>query len=172
MKTCRECGLEKPLTEFHRAAGMRDGHRSECKSCAARIKKARYAINREREIRRVQAWRRANPERYLASQRAYKDANRHRLQRQHRDRHLRKSYGIDSEDFELLVEAQMKLCAICFRYLGKQLHVDHDHQTGRIRGLLCGKCNKAIGLLHDKPGLAEAAAKYLRRAGNRISSAP
>jgi hypothetical protein len=151
---------------------MKDGHRSECKACHHSARKARYAKDPQAAIERVRRWREANPERYAATQRAYKQANRERLRKQNRDRHLRKSYGIVSEEFDLLVLAQLNLCAICLRYFGKQLHVDHDHRTGRIRGLLCGKCNKAIGLLEDQPGLAAAAGKYLERAGNRLSSAP
>jgi hypothetical protein len=169
-KVCKKCGDLKPLSDFHGAAGMRDRHRSECKSCHAVARKARYAKDPGAEIRRVQRWRDANYDRYMATQRAYKRANKARLQKQHRDRHLRKNYGIVSEEFDLLVLAQLNLCAICLRYFGKQLHVDHDHTTGRIRGLLCGKCNKAIGLLDDRPQRADAAAKYLRRAGNRLSS--
>ena len=172
VKACKKCGLPKPLEEFHRAEGTKDGHRSECKSCHTHARKNRYAKDPAGEIRRVQEWREANPVRYAATQRAYKDANKDRLRKQHRDRHLKKSYGIVSEEFDLLVLAQLNLCAICFRYFGKRLHVDHDHRTGRIRGLLCGKCNKAIGLLDDQPQLAQAAANYLHRVGNRLSSGP
>jgi hypothetical protein len=151
---------------------MRDGLRSECKRCGAIAKRARYLANREAGIERSRTWQRENRERHLVWQRRYRAANRERIQRQNRDRHLSKKYGIDSEGFELLVRAQMNLCAICLRYFGKRLHVDHDHRSGQIRGLLCGKCNKAIGLLDDHPQLAESAAKYLRRTGYRLSSGP
>jgi hypothetical protein len=162
-KTCTKCGETKQAPDFYRARGTRDGYRSSCKACDATLRKIRYERDPQTAIRRVQEWRRANPERYLETQRAYKAANRQRLQKQHRDRHLKKSYGIVSEEFDLLVMAQMNLCAICFRYFGGSLHVDHDHRSGKIRGLLCGKCNKAIGLFDDKPQLADSAAKYLRR---------
>lgn len=149
---------------------MKDGHRSECKACHAKARRLRYAKDPAAEVRRVRAWREANPERFHAYQRAYKDRNREHIRRQNRDRHLLGKYGIVSEEFDLLVLAQMNLCAICLKYFGKSLHVDHDHRSGKIRGLLCGKCNKAIGLLDDRPQLAESAAKYLHRAGNRLSS--
>lgn len=172
MKVCKKCGLTKPLDEFYKAAGMRDGHRSDCKTCNSEAKRKRYFANPQPAIERSRLWQRENRERHRAWQRAYRAANRERIQRRNRDRHLSKKYGIVSDEFDLLVQAQLNLCAICLRYFGKQLHVDHDHSSGRIRGLLCGKCNKAIGLLDDQPRSAQAAAKYLRRSGNRISSAP
>lgn len=57
MKRCRICGLEKPLDGFYRMAGMRDGHRNECKRCNLEQKAARYRANPGPEIERVRAWR-------------------------------------------------------------------------------------------------------------------
>jgi hypothetical protein len=66
--------------------------------------------------------------------------------------------------FEALVLAQLGMCRICGTSEGVELHVDHDHRTKKVRGLLCGKCNKAIGLLNDDPDLLMAAKLYLEQA--------
>lgn len=57
-------------------------------------------------------------------------------------------YGITKEQFQLLSDKQEGKCAIC-RNPNRKLHLDHDHQDGRIRGLLCGPCNRSIGVLGD-----------------------
>lgn len=74
-----------------------------------------------------------------------------------RARNLKYHYGITPEKFVILSEAQGGRCAICKRK--RKLCVDHDHETKRIRGLLCSPCNQAIGLLqHDAATLKEAIA--------------
>lgn len=77
-----------------------------------------------------------------------------------RDRALRHSYGISLRQRDAMEVQQDGLCAIC--HTSSHLHVDHCHDTGKIRGLLCGPCNRAIGLLdHDVRRIASAA-DYLR----------
>jgi hypothetical protein len=71
-------------------------------------------------------------------------------------------YGLTVAEYDALLEAQGGGCAICGRPPGrKRLHVDHDHETDAIRGLLCSPCNRAIGLLRDDPEVARRAAEYL-----------
>jgi len=82
-------------------------------------------------------------------------------------------YGLTEEQYDILDEAQGSACAICrgpqipvrTQWGTKVLNfdVDHDHATGRVRGLLCRHCNLALGYLKDNPERAEAAAAYLRR---------
>ena len=77
---------------------------------------------------------------------------------------LRKRYGIDAAQYEQMLEAQGHKCAICGRQScpsGKSLAVDHSHGTGKVRGLLCGNCNKAIGLFNDSKELLANAINYL-----------
>jgi hypothetical protein len=75
---------------------------------------------------------------------------------------LKQRYGITLDEYFVLVESQQKACAICGVIPEVKLHVDHDHETGRIRGLLCGSCNRAIGLFKDNVNLMLKAAEYLR----------
>lgn len=60
---------------------------------------------------------------------------------------LKRDFGITPEDYERLLERCDHRCLACGSQ--KQLHIDHDHATGRIRGILCGNCNRALGLLRD-----------------------
>ena len=79
----------------------------------------------------------------------------------------RQRYGLTSDNYAKLLEHQNGLCAICGlpeSNKGRRLAIDHDHSTGVIRGLLCGACNKMIGLAYENPETLEAASDYIKRA--------
>jgi hypothetical protein len=76
-------------------------------------------------------------------------------------RWLNAKYGLTPEDFDRLLEEQHGACAVCGREMGADLHVDHDHKTNEVRGLLCGSCNRGIGLLQENPKVLYAAGRYL-----------
>ncbi len=81
-------------------------------------------------------------------------------------RHLR-DYGLSYEQYQALLKRQGGACAICMCSLPenigyRSLDVDHDHQSGQVRGLLCTSCNRAVGLLRDDPVIAEQMVLYLR----------
>ena len=78
---------------------------------------------------------------------------------------LFKQYGISLEDYETLLEAQNGTCAICEAGCANEeyLRVDHDHDTGEVRGLLCHSCNSGIGFLKDSPEVVLQALEYLSR---------
>lgn len=80
-----------------------------------------------------------------------------------RNYHLQKTYGITSEEYDEMLEAQGGVCKICGATPGaRRLAVDHCHDTGEIRGLLCYNCNSALGRFQDNIALLEAAIKYLK----------
>lgn len=74
-----------------------------------------------------------------------------------------KKYGITYDQYVEMLEQQEGQCGVCKDKLdqGKHTHVDHCHSTGKVRGLLCNKCNVALGLLKDNPDIAHAAGRYL-----------
>jgi hypothetical protein len=74
-----------------------------------------------------------------------------------------KRTGVSPEKYAELLFLQGGVCAICKGECYKKLSVDHDHETGEVRGLLCHSCNTAVGLLLDDPQRLEAAAAYLRK---------
>jgi hypothetical protein len=82
--------------------------------------------------------------------------------RKHHDTILREKFGIGLYQYETMFEQQQGKCFICSNEeQEKNLAVDHCHSTGRVRGLLCGPCNQAIGLMKDSPALLIKAAQYL-----------
>jgi hypothetical protein len=150
----------------HATLGGYTNYRCRCQPC----RDAYAAYSRE--------WRARNPERAkaiqqrnaqsparIASRRAWREKNRDRVRANERLR----TYGLSAEEFVRLMKQQGGVCAICFRPQngGRALDVDHDHETGQVRGLLCGACNAAIGLLGDTPDRLRRAAVYLDQAAER-----
>lgn len=132
-KECTTCLTTKNLLDFYRNTRRKDGYDSRCKECATEYKAS---------------WVATKPE-YI------------KLQRE--NSRLVTRYGITSEDYLKLLESQNFSCAICGntpeegREASTKLSVDHCHESGKVRGLLCQKCNTGIGLLGDtKEGLQKA----------------
>ena len=137
VKICGKCGQELPLTSFHKAKKEKDGLQCWCISC-------RKSWKREERLE-------YHRERYYSK----KDA--------HLDWSYKRRYGIDLAQYETLLEEQNGLCAICSTNCssGRRLCVDHNHKTGKVRGLLCGNCNKGLGSYMDSVKLLKQAIKYL-----------
>jgi hypothetical protein len=139
-----------------------------------RQKKREYALAHSAEaVVRVREWRKRNPDAHRIQSRA--DHQRHREKRLSRGREhyyetlykqkIRKllvKYGLDAEAYEKLFEKQKGLCALCESNPGPgKLVVDHDHKTGRVRGLLCRPCNLAIAKAEANPNWFTKAQIYL-----------
>ena len=90
-----------------------------------------------------------------------------RVRRGQLDYNRRYKYGLTTEQFDALLAGQGGVCAICgtLEWMGRgnAPHTDHDHATGRVRGVLCGNCNNGIGMFGDDPARLRAAADYLER---------
>ena len=108
----------------------------------------------------VNRWRKKNPEKWKAiAKRSYeKNGKRPDQVRARRRYHLKKTYGISLEQYEQMFTEQKGVCAVCklpeFRIKRgsyKSLDVDHNHDTGQVRGLLCSACNSSLGLLSEDP---------------------
>lgn len=144
-KRCRTCGEVKPLTpEFWpRDFNQPDGFQGWCKVCKQIAGRAEYA---------------KYPEKY-------------------RERQMIAKFGMTSADYDRMLAEQGGGCAICGRSDSKskldpdnpakhrsilKLHIDHDYNTGQVRGLLCGTCNRGLGSFHDDIEMLEKAAIYLR----------
>lgn len=102
-----------------------------------------------------------------------KDCNNNIIFEKEREATLKYNYGLTLLQYETILKSQEGVCVICGlpetkKYRGKIicLAVDHDHKTGKIRGLLCSRCNTAIGLAKDDPQILRNMAKYLERSRN------
>ena len=120
-----------------------------------------YAQNKERYKRRHYAWAKANPAKVRAYQRKYYSQNPEK----DREWHLKKTYGISLARFCEMLAAQEYRCGICQKQFPtpKSTHVDHCHDTNKIRGLLCYKCNSALGLFFDDKKFLQSAIRYLEK---------
>jgi hypothetical protein len=160
-KRCKVCGDVKPLDDFYRSPGMRDGRRNDCKACNLEAKAARHAANPEPARERAKQWVRDNPERFAANQARYRSDGRKKAS--DRRSYLKRKYGITPAQYDQMLAVQGGVCAICGRKPRSDisLHVDHDHETGQRRGLLCFKCNNALGDFRDDIKQLERAVTYL-----------
>lgn len=83
--------------------------------------------------------------------------------------YLKRFYNLTPQEFDAILENQHYACASCHSLFGnKSPHVDHDHKTGLVRGLLCSHCNTGLGCFKDNPELLKAAASYLERHRNSL----
>lgn len=135
---------------------------------------AYYLANRERILERAKRYHAEHLPERAAYRRAYNAAhpgvNAKFARRFHeanpgyrRARGLSK-YGLTVEQYDAMLAAQGGVCAICVYspLTGKPLHVDHDHRTNKVRGLLCGNCNTALGMFEDDPETLTSAIAYLK----------
>lgn len=139
-KECTKCSIVKPISEFFRDSQKSDGHYSSCKTCCKSPSKIRSA-----------RWRKNQPDKWRSV---------------FRSSALKRRYGITIEEFESLWDKQQGLCAICHNpAAGKGsmsiLGVDHDHKTGKVRGLLCWRCNQGLGYFKDDIKRLQSAIQYL-----------
>lgn len=151
MKICIDCKLEKSLDMFYKRS---DGTpRSYCKECHATRNRKWVENNRERKRENERNQYHRNPQRA-------------------KNWKLKRDFGISLEEYHELLEKQYGKCAICKQEetaihpsgKRKRLAVDHDHDTGRVRGLLCENCNHGIGKFKDSPDRLIEAANYLSNA--------
>jgi hypothetical protein len=139
---------------------MRDGRRNDCKLCNAAASKARYLADPAASVARVKRWQQANADRLNAYHRARR-ANPI-VKRAERSAYLKRKYGISIDEYDAMLARQGGGCGVCGSSPSDaiSLHIDHDHRTGRIRGLLCFVCNSSLGELDD-PSLLRAALRYV-----------
>jgi hypothetical protein len=157
VKRGRVCDEFEPLVDFYKAAGARDGYRSECKACNLARRASVYRDNPRPAIERATKWQRENPERHRERQREYAESGKKKVS--DRKSHSKRKYGLTLEQFDEMLASQGRGCAICGNPDAD--NVDHDHETGRVRGILCWDCNIALGKFADDEDRALAAGGYL-----------
>lgn len=140
-RTCLQCRVRQPMENFH-WAGKKKYRRRKCKTCT----QARHKETRQERAEYYREW--------------------------SRNYSLRKKYGLTEQDFEQMLERQNGECAGCHRELTREnTNVDHDRSCcpgdvscGQcVRGLLCAKCNRALGLLEDSVATLDSLIRYLKK---------
>jgi len=133
-KPCTSCNIVKHIEDFPLRNNRISGRQSSCKKC---YQKYHSKMNYEKS--------KANPD-YT------------------RGRNLWKNYKMTLDEYDNMLISQDGVCKVCGgQSLGKgRYHVDHDHKTGKIRGLLCHKCNVALGMVQDDISHLKALIKYLK----------
>ena len=177
-KECPRCRTVKDVVEFGRNKTRPDGFSFYCKPCARMMANEFYRRKRVdaghsvREpdgspegFKRCSKCRVSKPvdmfHRHKTQPGGYNTYCKECRSDMASKTHLKRTYGLTTADLEALVEAQGGLCAIC--ETKPAAHVDHDHVTGKIRGVLCFTCNVALGQLKDDAALFRKAIDYLER---------
>ena len=149
LKTCSKCGVEKPSTSFHKRASGKFGVRADCKACMAS---------------RTSAYHKAHPE---VNQ---KSAEKFAYKREARAKGYwaKCVYGVDRD---AMLRAQDFKCLICGKVLLPNApvgdlakpHIDHCHESGVVRGILCPRCNIGLGYFQESAAYLRAAAEYVEQ---------
>jgi DNA-binding transcriptional MerR regulator len=135
-----------------------------------------YLKNKERLNKKSAKYEKDNREKVNMTHKKYVESHKEQRKntcRKYYDSHLEKirndkylkRYGINIEEFDRMIESQNGKCAICGKHyseLEKSLCVDHDHNTGKVRGLLCHTCNMILGNTHDSIFVLKKAIEYLQ----------
>jgi len=106
---------------------------------------------------------RKHPEKQRESSKRWRTNNLERAKALDHKKHLRRTFGITPEQYDVLLVQQGRGCAICGKKDDRKLSIDHCHKCNKIRGLLCNRCNRALGQLRDDPQLLRNAASYLEK---------
>jgi ribosomal protein L19E len=157
-KHCKKCSRTLGLSQFGNDKTSPDGLTRACKACRNTYQRR---LNKE-----TGAGKRRNDNSKEYRKRYYADEGR---KRRYEDKRLQREFGISIETYEQMYDAQKGRCGICDKpetsSRAKKLAVDHCHETGKVRGLLCQRCNRALGLFKDNYRYLEEAVSYLRRKG-------
>jgi hypothetical protein len=133
MYTCKKCKVEKPLSEYYKTTDRKARHKTICKEC----------IRSEPKTEAKKEYMREYSKKYF----------------------LKARYNLTQEDYTTLLVRQNHKCAICGtdqeELPNKKLYVDHDHETGKVRELLCHNCNVSLGLLKESIQTLTQAIAYL-----------
>lgn len=150
-KLCPNCQKVLSVSKFNKAS-RRDGYQTYCRNCHNSMQREKYKKDPSQKIKRqIRAARRKDRDPLVQ-----------------RKAELKRLYGITFDDYVNLYKKQNGVCAICLQECKtrKSLSVDHDHDTMAVRGLLCNRCNRAIGMLGEDPDILERAKEYILKGQN------
>lgn len=183
MKKCGYCKAEKPESGFHKDSRAKDGLYSQCKDCmkqyyeAHKEEKKQYYQSHKEEINQhskqyrdthkeeLKQYNKQYNQSHKEEKNQYRKSHKEERKQANKQYNLKKTYNLSIDQYNQMLAEQNYKCKICGVdevNAGKNgLVVDHNHKTGKIRGLLCDGCNKGIGFLKEDPALFDSAKDYL-----------
>lgn len=164
-KQCNKCNEIKPIADFPRNKSNSSGYAYECKSCMAE----RARIRRQNDPEKVKAYQRSRNKENAEYARKWRKENKERHKQNKRRSYLKTTYGITPEVYDEMRHAQDYKCYICHKHETDisnsgitALNVDHCHETGAIRKLLCMSCNIALGKVNDSIEILQRCIDYIK----------
>lgn len=150
MKKCNRCNVFRHMDMFYPYLNKEN----RCKICVSELRKEDYKKKQARVVARVSKYRKENPEKI-------------------RDTKLKQAYGVGIDYYDAKLKEQNGVCGACKKnarnmWRGKlvRMALDHDHKTGKPRGILCIKCNRALGLLEENPTTINNLIDYIKKYQN------
>lgn len=178
MTTCRKCGSTNRI-------GNGKGGRTRCNDCHRRLKREYYTHpelsprrpirTKEEQLAHKKAYMKAYLEEYRKRPEVRVAKAKRALAAYHSldlatkiERYIGPRYGLSLDEYHAKFEENGERCAICreafdIRHPNAKPHIDHDHTSLKVRGMLCGRCNRMIGLANEKPETLRAAGAYIER---------
>jgi hypothetical protein len=152
---------------------LSDSHKGQVSWCKGK-KLVDEKVSKEKRKAWLKTWKEKNHEKLLLQGRASYNRNVHNRRKFSRefywknkkselDRIRFKKYGITGDEFRVMLDKQEEKCLVCKQTDEKNLSVDHDHSTGMVRGIICNRCNMALGNVGDSPKILRALADYLEK---------
>lgn len=176
MKKCTTCKTEKPLEDFYKDKNQKDGREIYCKECRKRARIVNYDIRQQYYLNNKDSILQKKKQDYIKNKKAYLDKNKkyynnntNTIHNWYQEYRLKRFFNITLDEYNSILQKQNMVCAICkqpetSKYKTgtvKKLSVDHDHNTGKIRGLLCNKCNRGLGYFKDNIDIFKNIILYL-----------
>jgi hypothetical protein len=176
-KKCCACHALLPLDSFYLKAKDSERRDSRCRACrAAEMRRYRAenpeivkAIERRTRKKHREKYRERSSKWYYENHQRAKDARKaYRIEKAETIRHnkLKAAFGIGLDEYDEMLKSQNGKCAICGVHesrLLRRLAVDHCHNSGKVRGLLCGSCNTGIGSFKESEINLTSAIKYIQK---------
>ena len=171
IKICTKCKIEKNINEFNKCSRNRDGRDYVCADCKAEGKREYYTENVERERKKRRDYGIKHKIERAEYGKQYKEKNRKRIRLDCRNYYYLKTHGISLKQKEQMIVDQDYKCLSCGTDLRLVAHdktcVDHDHKSGKIRGILCHHCNVCLGLLGEDVNRVYKLAEYIIKYCNK-----
>ena len=177
-KKCKKCGELKISSDFYINKHNSDGLVSTCKRCYLLGSRKNYYRNREKRNAKIKEYQSKNKDRLSVARKIWEVNNpekRREISKRWAKKNpdkinenwLKQCYGLTLVEYKIMIDAQQGVCAICKRNPTEvnKLCVDHNHDTGELRGLLCSLCNTALGFFNDSKDILLEAIKYLEKYG-------